>query len=223
MSYDTHADLGGRDDDRAVRPERDEPRFHAAWEARALALTLAMGACGRWNLDMSRSARETLPEYASSSYYRIWLAALERLLMAQQLVRRDELDAGHALHPATPVARVLAADQVASVLAAGSPTTRPATRPPRFGVGQAVRTGAQRPPHHTRLPGYAMGHVGRIERINGVHVFADANAQGLGEHPQWLYCVVFDGRELFGAQADADSQVAIDAWESYLAPIEDPA
>ena len=221
MSYLSHADLGGLPDERPVRPERDEPCFHAGWEGRALALTLAMGACGRWSIDMSRAARETLPDYGALGYYQIWLAALERLLLAQQLVRRDELDAGHALHPAAPVSRVLGAGQVATVLAAGSPTLRPASRTPRFAVGEVVRTRASRPDHHTRLPGYAVGRIGRIERIHGVHVFADSNAQGLGEQPQWLYGVVFDAGELFGVQADAGAQVAIDAWESYLWPIED--
>ena len=56
-----------------MRPEPDEPPFHAAWEARALAVTLAMGATGSWNIDMSRAARETLPDYDELDYYRIWL------------------------------------------------------------------------------------------------------------------------------------------------------
>lgn len=43
--------------------------FHAAWEARILAVTLALGATGNWNLDMSRSAREVLPDYLDLSYY----------------------------------------------------------------------------------------------------------------------------------------------------------
>ena len=41
-----------------------------------LALTLAMGASGAWNIDMSRSARETLPAYARLTYYEIWFEAL---------------------------------------------------------------------------------------------------------------------------------------------------
>ena len=57
------------------------------------------------------------------------------------------------------------------------PTERPATIPPRFAVGQRVRTSAGGPPHHTRLPGYARGKCGRIELILGVHVFADAHAR----------------------------------------------
>jgi len=109
---------------------------------------------------------------------------------------------------------MLQARDVAAVLAKGAPTERPATQPARFAVGQTVRTRATRPPHHTRLPGYAMGKRGTIERVLGMHVYADAHAQGLGEQPQWLYTVVFDAAELWGAAEPAS--VSIDAWEPYL-------
>ena len=52
-------DLGGMHGFGPVVPEPDEPAFHADWERRAFALTLAMGATGEWNLDMSRFARES--------------------------------------------------------------------------------------------------------------------------------------------------------------------
>ena len=35
--------------------------FHAEWEKRAFALTLAMGMPGGWNIDMGRFARENRP------------------------------------------------------------------------------------------------------------------------------------------------------------------
>jgi len=34
---------------------------------------------------------------------------------------------------------------------------------------------------------------------------------------------VFDARELWGPAADPQVQVSVDAWESYLAPLEMPA
>jgi nitrile hydratase len=70
-------------------------------------------------------------------------------------------------------------------------------------------------PHHTRLPGYARGKVGLIERVNGVHVFADTHGSGQGEQPQWLYTVVFRGSELWD-DGDQELTVSIDAWEPYL-------
>ncbi len=216
MIYTTHADLGGRDGFGPVAPEPGGAPFHAEWEARALALTLAMGATGEWNIDQSRSSRETLPDYAQLSYYQIWIAALERLLIERGLVTGDELAASRSLHPSRRVARVLHATEVSAALAKGSPTERAPAAPARFAVGDRVRTRATAVPHHTRLPGYARGRVGMVERVHGAHVFADAHARGLGEAPEWLYGVVFDAQELWGAAATQGLRVAIDAWEPYL-------
>ena len=85
------------------------------------------------------------------------------------------------------------AEAVPAALAKGSPTERPAPGPARFAVGDAVCTRAGHVDHHSRLPGYVQGKRGTITRLHGAHVFADANARGLGEQPQWLYTVVFDG------------------------------
>jgi nitrile hydratase subunit beta len=215
-AWPTQADLGGQPGHGRVQPESEDERFHAAWEARALAVTLAMGATGAWNLDMSRAARETLPDYARLSYYQVWLAALERLLAERALAGADELAAGRTLHAPRPVERVLRAADVAAALARGTPTERPPTQPPRFAVGDAVCTRAGRVPHHTRLPGYAAGKRGVVERVHGVHVYADTHAHGLGEQPQWLYTVVFDGLELWGGDATPGLTVSVDAWEPYL-------
>jgi len=216
--YTSHADLGGTEGHGAIIPEPEGELFHAAWEPRALALTLAMGATGTWNIDMSRSARETLPDYERLSYYAIWLKGLERLLVQSDLVGSDEIAAGRMLHPAKPVARVLHAGAVAATLARGSPTARNVTTPARFAIGERVRTRAEEIPHHTRLPRYARGKTGTIERVHGAHVFADAHARG-AEDPQWLYTVVFDGRELWADAATRGLRVSIDAWEPYLEPV----
>ena len=216
MSYLSHADLGGQSGHGPVTREPAAPLFHAPWESRAFALTLAMGATGAWNIDMSRAARETLPDYAALSYYAIWINGLQRLLQERALVLLDELAAVRALHAAGAPPRVLAAVDVARVLAAGAPTRRPTTAPAAFAPGQAVRARGVAVPHHSRLPGYVQGRRGAIEHLHGMHVFADANAQGLGEQPQWLYTVVFDGAALWGDGAPAGLTVSVDAWEAYL-------
>jgi len=217
MSYITQADLGGLPGFGAVAPEPEGELFHAAWEPRALALTLAMGATGSWNIDASRAARETLPAYRRMSYYAIWLAALEQLMRERGQLFPDEIEAGAMRHPAAPVARVLRAADVPAVLAKGSPAARPAPGPARFAVGDAVRMRGAAVDHHTRLPGYVRGRRGMVERVHGAHVFADTHARGLGEQPQWLYTVVFDEAELWGGEASRQNlAVSVDAWESYL-------
>lgn len=216
MRYLSHADLGGLSGYGPVTPEPEGEIFHAAWESRAFALTLAMGASGAWNLDMTRSARETLPNYSQLSYYQIWLHGLERQLLAHEFIRPQELAAARSLQATRAPPRQLRAAEVSAVLAHGAPTVRAATAAARFAPGDQVRTRHGEVPHHTRLPRYARGKVGRIDRVLGAHVFADRNAHGQGEQPQWLYTVVFPGRELWGAEAAAGHSVSIDAWEPYL-------
>ena len=224
-------DFGGMHGYGSIAPEPNEPPFHADWEKRALALTLAMGATGQWNIDMSRSARESLPprQYLGSSYYEIWIAALEKLMLARQLVHRDELEQGRMLHPPQPVKRRLAAQDVAAVLARGASTEREAKAPAQFQVGDAVCMKNIHPSGHTRLPRYVRGRIGRIDAVLGAHVFADAHAvpvadsAAFNESPQWLYTVSFSGRELWGPESEAGVQVSVDAWESYMERADDNA
>jgi nitrile hydratase len=211
-------DMGGVAGFGPVVPEPNEPAFHAEWERRAFALTLAMGMPGGWNIDMSRFARENRPnaDYLAMSYYQLWFFALETMLKERDLVSDDEIVVGHALHSPKPVKRVLSPDDVLKVLHRGGPTERDTNTKAAFKVGDKVRARTIDPPTHTRLPRYVRGHVGEIERVIGCHVFPDSNAQGIGENPQWLYTVRFNGRELWGAQGDPTLTVSVDAWEPYL-------
>ncbi|MGJ4916196.1 nitrile hydratase subunit beta [Bradyrhizobium sp. HKCCYLRH2060] len=213
-------DMGGVAGFGPVRPEPNEPVFHAEWERRAFAMTLAMATPGGWNIDMSRFARENRPpdDYLGMSYYQIWLAGIERLMQERHLVDADEIAAGEALHPARPVARILTPDAVAATLRRGGPTERAETKPARFAVGDRVRAKDIHPATHTRLPRYVRGHLGRIEAIRGVHVFPDSNAHGGGEDPQWLYTVSFSGAELWADAPDPLLEVTVDAFEPYLEP-----
>jgi nitrile hydratase beta subunit len=205
MSYRSYADLGGHAEQGAIVREPEGELFHAPWEARVMALTLAMGATGLWNIDMSRAARESLADYRHLSYYEIWLNGLEKLLVSSGAM-------GSTVAP-----RVLRADSVAATLARGRPTLREPVHPARFALDQRVRTRVDPPAHHTRLPGYTRGKTGVVVRVHGSHVFPDTNARGMGECPQWLYTVAFEGKELWGKEAPAQhSIISVDAWEPYL-------
>lgn len=212
-------DLGGAMGLGPVVPEPEDLRFHGAWERRVLGVTLAAGALGRWTLDESRSTRESLPwaTYFGASYYEIWLRALEVLLQRHGLVTGEELAAGDAA-PAAAHPRCLAPDAVAPALARGGPADRPIADPARFAEGQHVRARNMHPAHHTRLPRYVRGHEGVVTAVHGGFVLPDTNAHGRGECPERVYTVRFDGRTLWGADAEPGTSVSIDAWESYLEP-----
>ena len=213
-------DMGGAHGFGPVEPEPDEPVFHADWERRAFAITMAMGATGEWNLDEARHARENRPpaDYLTRTYYEVWLGGLEKLLAERGLVSEEEEVAGRALGPARPVARTLAAADVAPTLGRGGPTNREPPRPARFAAGDRVRARVINPRTHTRLPRYVRGRVGIVELVHGCHVFPDAHAHGGGEDPQWLYTVRFAARDLWGADADPTVAVSVDAFEPYLEP-----
>lgn len=201
-----------------IAPDPNEPLFHADWERRVLGVTLCAAALGHWSIDESRHARESLPHaiYYAASYYEIWSRALTTLLLRHGEVHADELEAQRALHQPKRPERRLEAGRVPAVLAKGGPTDREPVSKPRFVVGDRVRTRNIHREGHCRLPAYARDKVGRIEALNGTHVFPDTNAHGFGERPTPLYTVAFDARTLWGEDAEDGLTVSIDAFEPYL-------
>ncbi|MGJ8625663.1 MAG: nitrile hydratase subunit beta [Sulfitobacter sp.] len=216
-------DMGGRFGDGPVIPEPEDVKFHADWHPRALAVTLAAGSLGKWNIDVSRHARESLApmDYARFSYYEKWMAGLADMLVHKGVVSRDELAGYSAPTPSHLREKTLHADQVASVLAKGGPADRPSDVAPIFAVGDVVITRkiAQNTlvsGGHTRLPGYAAGAMGRILRLHGTHVLPDSNAHAHGEAPEPLYAVAFSASVLWAHPEHPDDEVVLDLWQSYL-------
>lgn len=212
-------DLGGREGFGPVNLETNEPIFHADWERRALAVTLAAGAMGHWTIDESRATRENRHplDYYGSSYYELWIKALESQLVRHGLISEGELAVGRALEGGVAPKRVLKAENVVATLARGAPVNRdPGERRPAFTPGDRVRTRNLQPSGHIRLPSYTRAKAGTIEKVQGFHVFPDLSAQGNDAAAEWLYTVTFEARTLWGEDAPAADFVSIDAWESYL-------
>lgn len=214
-------DLGGMQAFGPINPEPEslEPVFHADWEKRVFALTLAAGAAGGWPLDASRHARESLPPvvYLGSSYYQIWLEALGWQLVAAGLISPAELASGQMESP-SPVAP-LRPDAVAPMLAAGKPSAMEGDASPRFQVGDRVRVVNAHPLGHTRATRYARGRAGTVEANHGVHLFADKSAHGVREG-QHLYNVRFTAQELWGVDANPNDSVSLDLWDDHLQPLD---
>lgn len=211
-------DMGGMHGFGPVEPEASEPPFHEPWEGRVAALYRAMGFARLWTIDGGRAQIEALPPrtYLVASYYAKWLMGLESSVQRAGLVGADEIAAGHALRPASYATRVMAPADVAGLKRGDY--ARPAPASARFQAGDRVRTLNINPVTHTRLPRYARDKVGTIEAVRGCHVYPDTAAIGAGDQPQWLYTLVFSGRELWGEAADPTLAVSIEAFEPYLLP-----
>lgn len=215
------ADLGGMMGFGPVIQEENEPLFHGEWEERALGMVIALGACGQWNLDMSRFARESLPTtfYLVANYYQIWLEAAVNLMKERGMVSEEEIASIKPIDPPIKVKRCLAPEDVQAVLFAGGPADRPPEGTASFEIGQSIVTINDHPRTHTRLPRYARGKEGIITTVHGFHVLPDLNSQGLGENPSWLYQVTFTSQTLWGAQGNESDRISLDLWEPYLRAI----
>ena len=215
-------DMGGMHNFGPIDPEADEPVFHSEWEARMFALASATRGWGKWNIDQSRHAREAMPaaEYLRSSYYEIWLYGYVELLVESGLVSREELEAAKAdpSRPAPPDVRPVLVDEVDDIIQAGGSTRVDVEVAPKFAIGDRVTARRGNPVGHTRLPRFARGRRGVIDRDHGVFILPDTNAHGRGKSPQHVYSVRFAARELWGPEAAAKDAVYLDLWDDYLDP-----
>lgn len=212
-------DMGGMDGFGKVEAEKNEPPFHEKWEGRVMAMQRSMGYAGAWHIDDGRYAQETLPPraYLAASYYWRWALGMEKNLLERGLVGEDEFKAGHSLRAGKKLARKLTKEVVDAGMTRMS-FFRQQQGAARFKPGDRVRTVNINPLTHTRLPRYARDKVGTVELIHGCHAYPDSVASGRGDDPQWLYTVVFDGREIWGPDADPTLTISIDAFEPYLEP-----
>jgi nitrile hydratase len=212
-------DMGGMHGMGAIQHEKNEPTFHEPWEGRVYAITRVVRAGGgRQNLDNSRHQLELLPpaDYLRMSYYERWFARLLKLLVANGIATREEIESGRAAPGSPKETPRIAADVVPEMVARRNSARRDVAVAPKFAVGQRVRARNIHPTGHTRLPRYARGKTGVVIRDHGVFVFPDANAEFTGEKPQHVYSVRFTARELWGDQASARDSVHLDMWDDYL-------
>jgi len=213
-------DLGGMQDMGPVEAEKNEPVFHEPWQGRAYAVTRAMGAWRKWNLDASRFQREQIAplDYFRLSYYERWIVALVELMLKNGMVTPAELESGKPDPGSAKQTPPLTADKVPILTSKGVPARRDVAATARFHAGERVRARNINPAGHTRLVRYARGKTGAIHVDHGVFVFPDTNALFLGEKPQHVYSVRFAARELWGEQAAPQDSVYIDMWDDYLEP-----
>jgi nitrile hydratase len=208
-------DMGGMDGFGRVEREADEPVFHADWERRMLALSLAVPFAVPFSDDHLRREIERIPPdvYLRTSYYEKWLMALEALLKERGLIPggRPTLQA--------EIGPPIKAEAVADAITGGFPTRRDdAEANARFAAGAKVRALNIHPKTHTRLPRYVRGHEGVIHADLGVFGFPDWNSEYKGHKAQHCYTVRFSQQTLWGRDAAPGDSLYIDLWEDYLEP-----
>jgi nitrile hydratase len=212
-------DMGGMHGMGPVRIERDEPVFHEAWEKRVFAMRLACIFHRKWNGNMNRYAVERMPpaDYLAATYYERVLFGLQTLLVEQELVSASEIASGKA-EARAQVNAVLATSGIETLLRNRIRARRDEDVPPRFKSGERIVARNMHPAGHTRLPRYARGRAGVIERDYGVYVFPDTSAMTGDPKPQHLYDVRFSARELWGPHASARDSVHMSLWDDHLDP-----
>ena len=216
---DTIADMGGMQG--FVGPivvEGNEPPFHEEWERRAFAMALLAMRTSGTNLDSFRHAlaRQHPLDYLADGYYGRWLKCAENLLVDSSIIdpgavearaRRmlgEEVEEPPAPEPAKPDYKPTAAGSIRQV-----------DDPPKFAVGDRVRTRDLHPTGHTRLARYVRRRTGTVVAIRPAQVLPDTHAHFLGENAQHVYTVAFGSAELWGPGAETFTLNA-DLYESYL-------
>ena len=212
-------DMGGVKGFGPVVPEPNEPVFHDEWERRAFALTVAMARPGGWNIDMSRFARENRPpqDYLSKSYFQIWLAGLETLMVERGLVTREEIEAGKVLTPPKPGVKPVAPRDVTPAIRTGG-----LDRTPAEGACPVRRRRQRADEGHPPADAYAPAAI--CARPSSAPSSSTTAATSLPTSTRSARARIrtgstpcaSTGRELWGKDGDPTLSVSVDAWEPYL-------
>jgi nitrile hydratase len=194
--------MGGMHGFGPIRPRQNEETFHAEWEKRVPGLGAVSGHHGVYNIDEFRHGIERMDprEYLAASYYERHLFTIETNLIEKGVLTGNEIEARLELLRRDPTSMGRRDDPA---------------------LAERVVTRNVHTRGHTRLPRYARGKRGQIDRFQGIETLPDASAHGRGRRPEPLYSVRFDAAELWGASADGPGSVYLDLWESYLEPVED--
>jgi nitrile hydratase subunit beta len=209
-------DMGGMQGMGPLQYEKNEPVYHAEWERRVDAMDQSMRATGKIG-GARRAIEENIlaADYLRMSYYEKWYTSLVERLIAAKLVTRAEVESGQPAERGASLVRAASATEAVNFVRANISTRQNVELAPRFQIGQQVRARNMNPVTYTRLPRYARGRLGTIDRVRGVFPIPDV---GAGGKPQTLYSVRFTARDLWGEEVAPQDAVYIDMWDGYLEP-----
>lgn len=90
-----------------------------------------------------------------------------------------------------------------------------------YHVGQRVRIADRTPPVHHRVPSYAKGKVGLIERVCGLHGEPEKFIRGDGLPAQRIYRVRISQQELWEEYSGTErDKLEIEIFEHWLEAVE---
>jgi nitrile hydratase len=213
-------DLGGMHGFGPVPIEPNEPYFHADWERRMFGIASAIAYPLDFNDDQFRREIERIPpgKYLTSSYYELWFYGILGILEERGIATLQDID---HFEPSGErknyVDGVVKGDMVDETIIAGASAQSATIEVPKvIQVGDAVRIKNNHPHHHHRAPRYIRGRQGKVIFDHGAFNFPDTNSEYRGLKPQHVYAVEFSGAELWGDDADPETSVTIDVFESYM-------
>lgn len=93
---------------------------------------------------------------------------------------------------------------------------REVVTPPKYKVGDRIRSATLTPSGHTRFPRYARDKDGVILEHYQAQVFPDSLVSTNDENPQHVYLVKFTAKELWGETA-GNFSVNLSLFEDYIA------
>ena len=92
---------------------------------------------------------------------------------------------------------------------------------PRFTKGQRVRIADHTPAVHHRVPSYAKGRIGVIERVSGMHPNPEKCVRGDGKPLQRIYRVRIPQTDLWDSYDGSNfDRLDIEIFEHWLEPAE---
>ncbi len=92
---------------------------------------------------------------------------------------------------------------------------------PRFAVGQRVRIADRTPQVHHRVPSYAKGQTGIIERVSGMHPDPERCIRGDGKPYQRIYRVRIPQTDLWDSYEGTNrDKLELEIFEHWLEPAE---
>lgn len=218
-------DMGGMHGFGPVCRAPNEAVFHAEWERRMFGIAAAVPYAVPLGDDHLRRNIERIPahEYLAVPYYELWFRSISGLLIEQGAITEDELARGTAAFAPLSQDAVRPSGVAQAVRDGASARAEVSDVPQRLAPGDIVRVSNDYPAYHTRVPRYVRGCVGRVMIDHGIFDFPDTKAQDAGACPQHCYSVEFTASEIWGADGDPTSTLAVDLWESHLTPAEETA